>query len=452
MKKLVKAIAALAVAATTLVGCGEGGKFVEGVSKDTIKIGAAIASEGAYASVGVPYGDEYKLYVDYINAHLDKYPELQGHKLQAIVYDDKGDGAAGAQYINQLIEDDDVFALVGILGTWNLVAAEETLKSCGVPQVYYGTGTSVQMFDGSADSPFATGNEKYMMGVQPLYKTEGRLMYLRCLTYAGFNDVKKIGVVYSTSDDGLSLKAGIEMQAALDTKTNTEIIYQQVSTTVSNEMTAQIKAVEDCDVIIAAGNQTYFKGIYDAVQTNEKAKGTPILTTYVNIAPTTVPDSAISAGASDIYGAAWVIIGYETGNESPEAARRVQDLQDFVDILTWAKDQGTINAQQFADYSINAYAMSSYIAIKMFLNGMKELKAKGYDITRANYLKAMEEAGSLPVAISGSVNYRPNGERIGLDSLSFVKYEKPASGSAQSGTFVQVDAMKSIDTLFAELK
>jgi len=102
------------------------------------------------------------------------------------------------------------------------MAAKNDLETCGIPSVYFGTGSSAQMFEP------AKGDQRYMMGVQPLYKTEGRLMYLRAVT--SFQNVNKIGVIYSTADDGLSLKDGIEAQAALDTRPGKPaIVYQPIS-------------------------------------------------------------------------------------------------------------------------------------------------------------------------------------------------------------------------------
>jgi ABC-type branched-subunit amino acid transport system substrate-binding protein len=136
----------------------------------------------------------YRAYVDYINQAPEYQDLLKGRTIKATVYDDKGDGAAGKTYIERLINDDKVAALVGILGTWNVVAAKYELETAGIPSVYFGTGTSAQMFEP------ANGLQRYMMGVQPLYKTEGRLMYLRACTF--FQNVQAIGVVFSPADDG----------------------------------------------------------------------------------------------------------------------------------------------------------------------------------------------------------------------------------------------------------
>ncbi|GHV22661.1 hypothetical protein FACS189494_09790 [Spirochaetia bacterium] len=437
MKKNVPYVimALLLIPAFAFVGC-KGEK-----SGNEIHIGATICSEGAYALVGVPYGNFYKAYVDYVNQAPEYQDILKGRNLKLTVYDDKGDGATGKTYIEKLINDDKVFSLVAILGTWNVVAAKYELETCNIPSVYFGTGSSAQMFEP------ARGGQRYMMGVQPLYKTEGRLMYLRAVT--SFQNVRKIGVVYSTADDGLSLKAGIEEQASKDTRpagVKPTIVYQPIGSTDAAAISPQVAAVQDADVIIAAGNQAYFKAIYSAAYSNSVARPKPFITTYVNASPTNIPTEAINPGAGIIYSAAWVVYT-EKGTESAEAARRQKDYAEYCKIVDG--DTRYIPASEKAAYKVNAYSMSSYIALKHFLAGIERLNASGKALTAQNYLEAMESA-RIPIAISGGVNYA-DGSRIGLDALQFVRYQPPASGPAANGTFTEVEPMASIDELIAKL-
>jgi ABC-type branched-subunit amino acid transport system substrate-binding protein len=410
---------------------------------EVITIGASICSEGAYALVGVPYGNFYKAYVEYINQAPEYKDLLKGRTLKYIIYDDKGDGAAGKNYIERLVHDDKVDALVGILGTWNVIAAKDVLETAGIPSVYFGTGTSAQMFEP------ATGDQRYMMGVQPLYKTEGRLMYLRAVT--SFQNVKSIGVVFSTADDGTSLRDGIQQQAALDTRANKpQVIYQSISSQDAASITSQIAAIQNCDVIIAAGNQAYFKAVYSAAYANSVARPKPVITSYVNASPTNIPPEAVNANAAGIYSASWVVF-YETDPQSAEAVRRQNDYAEYVKIVDWAvANNKYIPASEKQAYYYNAYAMSSYIAVKMYLEGISRLNASGKPLTPANYLEAMESKRA-PVAISGGVNYA-GGNRIGLDALSFVKYVKsPSSNNPADGGFEEIDPMASIDDLIAKL-
>ena len=432
MKRLFLVISALV--ALTFIACtpkaGSGGE---------IHIGATITSEGAYAAVGVPYGNFYRAFVDYVNQAPEYEDILKGRTLRATIYDDKGDGAAGKTYIERLINDDKVFALVAILGTWNVVAAKNELETSGVPAVYFGTGSSAQMFEP------AVGDQRFMMGVQPLYKTEGRLMYLRAVT--GFENVRRIGVIYSTADDGTSLRDGIETQAALDMRPNKpEIIYQPISSTDAASIGPQVSAVQNADVIIAAGNQAYFKAIYSAAYSNSLTRSKPMITSYVNASPTNIPTEAVNVGAGTIYSAAWVVY-LEDAHSSEEAARRQRDYAEYCKIVDL--DTRYIPASEKEAYKVNAYAMSSYIALKTFLIGIQRLNDSGEALTAANYLKVMERE-RVPIAISGGVNYA-GGNRIGLDSLAFVKYQPPVTGAAENGTFVGVDPMASIDELIARM-
>jgi hypothetical protein len=56
----------------------------------------------------------------------------------------------------------------------------------------------------------------------------------------------------------------------------------------------------------------------------------------------------------------------------------------------------------------------------------------------------------MPIAISGGIDYA-GGSRIGVDALALVKYQPPASGPAENGTFVDVEPMASIDELTRRL-
>lgn len=146
----------------SLAACGP--KYTNGISteeftdkktgvsyKGRIKIGAAIARTGAYSLVGEPYGGFYDLYVRYINEELGGVAKgtgegALGYKLEATTYDDQGDGAQGKNYIQKLVEDDGVFALVGNLGTWNIVAAQDYDRGKRSPQRLLGNGFVLSVF------------------------------------------------------------------------------------------------------------------------------------------------------------------------------------------------------------------------------------------------------------------------------------------------------------------
>ncbi|MCL2128163.1 MAG: hypothetical protein FWH38_07910, partial [Treponema sp.] len=271
------------------------------------------------------------------------------------------------------------------------------------------------------------------------------LMYLRAAS--AFGDVKSIGVVHSTGDDGISFKAGIETQAARDTRDNKpQVIYQSISSQDAAAITAQIAAVQNCDVIIAAGNQAYFKAIYSAAYANSFARPKPVITTYTNASAAIMPPETLNANAADIYSASWVVLS-ESDPNSAEAKRRQKDAEEYFKVVDWAISKGKFPPSQREAYYYNAYSTSSFIAIKMFLTGLERLRDAGKPYTAENYLEVMESK-RCPVALSGGVDFS-GGKRIGLDSLSFVKYQKPSGDTP--AYFQEIEPMASIDELIERM-
>ncbi len=450
MKKIVSLILVLAMllsmAAFALAETGVDTKAFEkdGVQyKGTVKIGSVMCETGAVASVGVPYSQFYKLYVKYVNEVLGgvaKGADGVGYYLDHISYDDGTDGAQGRIYMQKLVEDDQVFSLVGNLGTWNIGSSQDYIVEEGIPSVYWGTGSALQYY-----LP-AEGNQRFTFPVQPIYITEGRIMLLRAMNMAsiadsGVTDVKKIGVIFSADDSGTQIESGTKLQLDLIPEDKRpEVVYVKVNTQVADEMTAQVAQLEGVDVVIIGGLQAYFNPVYTAMQANPATRGIPTIVSYVNVAPSNIPtDLANEADTSDIYGGAWVVIDPEAQTDRQKA-----DIAEFLNVLNWGLEKGYISQEDFNAYSVSAYSMSSYIAVRVFMAGIDRLADK--DITRDAFLEAMESA-RIDVPISGGVDYS-NAQRIGLDGMAFAKYVKGYTDPTLA--FVTVDGMKSIGDLLGE--
>ena len=416
----------------------------EGVKyKGTIKIGSVMCETGAVAGVGVPYSQFSKLFVRYINEAMGgivKGADGLGYYLDHTAYDDGTDGAQGLIYMQKLVEDDKVFALVGNLGTWNIASSQEYIVEEGIPSVYWGTGSALQYY-----LP-AEGNQRYTFPVQPIYITEGRIMLLRAMNMPGIKDsgveaVKKVGVIFSADDSGTQIESGVKLQFDLIPKDKRpEVVYVKVNSQVADELTSQVAQLEGADVVIIGGLQAYFNPIYTAMQSNPATRGIPSIVSYVNIAPSNIPtDLANEKDTSDIYGGAWVVIDPEAQTE-----RQANDIKQFAEVLRWGLEKGYISQDDFNAYSVSAYSMSSFIAVNVFMEGINRLADK--EVTREAFLEAMESE-RINVPISGGVDYSA-GQRIGLDGMAFAKYVKGYTDPTLA--FVTVDGMKSIGDLLGE--
>lgn len=448
MKKVLSLVLVLSMLLSmTALAFAETGVDTNPVEKDgvkfrgTVKIGSVMCETGAVAAVGIPYSQFYKLFVRYINEEMGgiaKDADGVGYYLDHKSYDDGGNAQNGQIFVNQLINDDRVFAMVGNLGTWVLVASQNDIIEAGVPSIYWGTGAATQMY------LKAEGNERYTFPVQPIYVTEGRIMLLRALNLPAIKDsgveaVKKIGVIYSADDSGTNIYQGAELQYNMLTGEKPEIVYQMANTQSTDELATAVAAMEGVDVVIIGGLQSVYPPIYTAMQQNPKTRGIPVIVSYVNVAETYVPkEYANEADTSDIYGGAWVIIDPEAQTEQQKA-----ELEEFAKIVAWGLEKGYIT-QDLADALMGggaAYAMSSFIALHVFMTGMDRLADK--EITREALLEAMESE-PIHVPISSGVDYA-DGSRIGLNAMAFAKYDKNWTDIAKA--FITVDNMRSINEL-----
>ncbi len=451
MKKILSLLLVLTMLLSmTALAFAETGVDTNPVEKDgvkfkgTVKIGSVMCETGAVAAVGIPYSQFYRLFVRYINEEMGgiaKGADGVGYYLDHKSYDDGGNAQNGQIFVNQLINDDRVFSMVGNLGTWVLVASQNDIVESGVPSIYWGTGAATQMY------LKAEGNERYTFPVQPIYVTEGRIMLLRALNLPSIKDsgveaVKKIGVIYSADDSGTNIYQGAQLQYDMIEGEKPEIVYQMANTQSTDELATAVAAMEGVDVVIIGGLQSVYPPIYTAMQQNPNTRGIPVIVSYVNVAETYVPkEYANEADTSDIYGGAWVIIDPEAQTEEQKA-----ELAEFAKIVAWGLEKGHI-AQDMADVLMGggaAYAMSSFIALNVFMTGMDRLADK--EITREALLEAMESA-PIHVPISSGVDYA-DGSRIGLNAMAFAKYDKGWTDISKA--FITVDNMRSINELLGE--
>ncbi len=382
MKKI---LSVLLVLGLIVVGCGSDSKkdgTSQGVTDTTIKVGNSAATSGALAPVGVPFVAGMEAYFAMIN----EQGGVDGRKIEFIHYDDEFVPEKGKSSLEKLVYDDEVFALVGHFGTPIIGATLNDIKDIGIPTVYLATGSGI-LYDEEA-----TGNDRAVLPVQPVYPMEGRIM----ATWAnGKFDAKSVGVIYTNDDAGKDLLSGVEKQAE---ELSLEVTSEQVAVGDSDVSAAVTKILsQDVDVIVVAGIQNTFPQV--AKELAKQGNKSPVLTTYVNADP--VIANSISAdvdGKFDVYANYWVDI---SEGEEIELYRE------------W------IAKQSDEDLSTNAYAMTGWIAASFFVENLKRLE--GEDVTWESYIDAME---SEPIKnpFGGYIDFS-NGQRLGTQEMGLMKLD-----------------------------
>ncbi|GHV26187.1 ABC transporter substrate-binding protein [Clostridia bacterium] len=384
-------------------------QYSQGADDKQVIIANSAATSGAYAPVGVPFVAGIEAYVKWVNDNggIDGRQIVYKH-----VTDDEFDPIKGMAALTTMVEDEKVFALVGHFGTPVVAATLPDIKEYGIPAVYFATGIG-QLF-----SDNATTNETgyNIFPVQPIYTNEGKVM----IAYAaGQFEAKKVGVIYTNDDAGISLLQGVEAQA---TELGIELTTAQVvagSADVSSAVTT-IKTA-DVDFIVVASIQ----GTVATIVKELAAQGVnkDCITTYVNVQ--TVISAAVVddiQGKFDVYGLGWV--GY------------VEDSQQ--EALT------LYTANIAEEYANNAYAQTGWIAGHFFAEGLRRIA--GQDITWENYMKALE---SEPIRnpFGGYIDFA-NGQRVGTQEMNLSKVV-PVADEFPTGWEI-VAPMQSISTLLGK--
>ncbi|MCX5774775.1 MAG: ABC transporter substrate-binding protein [Firmicutes bacterium] len=390
----------------------------QGVTATTITVGNTAAVSGALAFVGMPFNAG-------INAVFEEVNDaggIGGRTINLLNRDDGFNAAVGVANTEKLVEDDQVFALVGHFGTGTVGATLDYIQEMGIPMVYAATGINALYQQKAIGSP--------VMPVQPIYKTEGRIMLARVLRETDlFGTVDSVGVIYTDDDAGTSIQNGIVAEGyALGVGTGFTISYQKVSAVTGTDYSAAVLALQTAgvDCIIIAANQVPFKAIL--TQMANSAYEVPVLTSYVNAAATSIPAGGVTAGRP-VYANAWVDVF---------SATAATELGSFA--ATLAAYSG-IDAATATAYAGNSYAIAGYIAAKVFVAGLERVTAEHKGLTWANYIAAMESS-AIDFPLGGSIDFT-NGKRWGVDQLSLLKFDTTLA----TPNFISAKPIQSLDEI-----
>jgi ABC-type branched-subunit amino acid transport system substrate-binding protein len=160
-------------------------KYDSGASDTEIKIGQTVPHSGPGSLYGV-LGRVGEAYFQMLN----EQGGINGRKIKFLTMDDAYSAPKCVEATRRLVEQEEVLALYGSLGTAPQTAVHKYLNSKGVPQLLLNTGAS------KWNDP---KNFKWTMAGLPLYPTEARILAKHVLSV---KPEAKIGILYQNDDFG----------------------------------------------------------------------------------------------------------------------------------------------------------------------------------------------------------------------------------------------------------
>lgn len=225
---------AIAVAsALVLSSCSTPSEAQPGLTDDTIKLGTHQPLTGPAAASYAPISAATAAYFEYVNDQGG----IHGRQIEYIVKDDGYNPANTQTVVRELVLEDEVFAIVGGLGTPTHSAVLDFLDDNGVPDLFASSGSAAW------NQP-----EKYpnTFGFQIDYVTEGMVLGQHIKDeFPG----AKVCLLGQDDEFGTDVRAGLEKILGSDGLTEVQ------SYSVSNQdITAQIIALQTagCEVDVLA--------------------------------------------------------------------------------------------------------------------------------------------------------------------------------------------------------
>ena len=279
---------------------------VPGVTANSILIGTTTPLSGsasAYAPVSRGAGAWYA----YIN---DTKGGVNGRKITYKVLDDGYDPAKAVPLTNQLVTQDNVFAMVGQLGTPVNLATRPYLNQQQVPDLFVATGASHW---GAEFKQYP-----WTIGYQPDYVSEGKI-YAKDILAKHPN--AKIGVLRQNDDYGVDYLNGL--QQGLGSKASSMIVDIETYEANAADDVSQVAALKGkgADLLYIAATPKY---AVQAIATAAKLAWKPAI--YDNNVASAVPYIKAAIAAS-----------------TPDAADNLTStayLKDPADKATWGNDAG----------------------------------------------------------------------------------------------------------------
>lgn len=369
-----------AVSAVLIAGCGSS----ESETKEPIKIGVVLSESGANQPLGQPEKNSIELFAQQIN----DAGGINGHQVEVIIKDDQSDPSKAQQAASELIEQEDVVALIGSSGTGTTLSMKQEATKSGIPQVCMAAGANIM--DGDYTWIFRTPPTATQAGNKVLAYIENVL------------GLKKVALLYDTNAFGTDGKAVIEAEAP---NYGIQVVASEGYQTNESEegMDTHLTNIQTAnpDVVLVWGTNPGPAKI--AKRMKDKGMTQPYIGSH-GIANQAFIQLAGDAANGVVFPAGAMLIYQKALDPSSEEYKVIDDFAN-----DYAAEYGG-QPDTFAGHGWDAMLIIT-----------EALKRAGANATPAELRDAIEETTRL-VAIDGVFNYTPT-DHNGLSSDDLIMIE-----------------------------
>jgi branched-chain amino acid transport system substrate-binding protein len=365
---LFAAAATLASMALVVATASAAGKYDQGATDTSIKIGNTFPYSGP-VSVTAPQVRQMKAYFDYLNAEKGG---VNGRKIDFVSLDDGYQPPKTVELTRRLVEQDKVLLMFGSEGTPTQVAVQPYLNSRKIPQLFVLTGSNSLVDPKKYPYTVATGSS---------YGFEG-LVWAKYILQERPN--AKIGIFYQDDDFGSDHIAGF--MAALGEKNKGMVVakasYAVTDPTVTSQIISLKSAGADTFVLFA---QSRAAAQAISVARDQAGPDAMIFVPYVS-------------SAKSVLGA--------VGDEKLKGLLSTDTVKDTTD-PAWANDQGVKDyialIEKYVPESDRASDRSSAGGYPAAQAMAEVLRRAGDDLTRENIMKIVKNMDhwTLPIYLPG---------------------------------------------------
>jgi len=368
------------VAALALILAIAGGPS-PGWAKEPYKIGGIFAITGPSSFLGDPEKKSMEMIIDELNAKGG----IDGHPLQAVIYDTEGDPTKTVLATNKLISNDKVLAIVGPSLTPTTLAIVPLVEKEKIPLISCAAG--IKITDPIKPWVFKTAQSD-LLAVAAIYQHMQK------------QNIKKVGIITVETAFGESGKEQLEAQAA---KFGIELVQKETFGAKDTDMTAQLTKIRSAQpqAIICWGTNPGPAVIAKNVQQmNIKI---PLYQSHGVASPKFV-ELAGDAAEGILLPTGKILVAQQLPDKDPQKAVLLNYIEQF---------------EKRFQMPVSGFGGYAYDAIRMLAAALP-----GTDGNKEKLRDHLEQLKGL-VGISGVFNFSPTDHNgLGPDAFVMVKIEK----------------------------